>query len=124
MLKNCLLPIMGPMLISATLSGQASAHTHLKSAVPAPDSVIAASPPEVRIEFSENIETSMSAIEIVGANGPAGAAGKAFAEPGAPGTLIVKLAQPLPAGSYETRWRCVGKDSHVMRGSYHFEVRP
>jgi methionine-rich copper-binding protein CopC len=102
----------------------AFAHAHLKGASPAPDAVVSTAPQEVRIEFSENIEPSMSAIEIVGPGGAAAAAGKAFVEPSAPETLIVNFAQPLPAGAYEARWRCVGKDTHMMRGSYRFEVRP
>ncbi|WP_298355364.1 copper homeostasis periplasmic binding protein CopC [Rhodoblastus sp.] len=102
----------------------ASAHAHLQSANPAPDSIVATAPQEVWIAFSEAVEPSMSAIEIVGVQGPVAATGKAYVDQAAPAALIVKLAQPLPAGAYETRWRCVGKDSHAMRGSYHFEVRP
>ncbi len=102
----------------------ASAHAHLQRANPAPDSIIATAPQEVWIAFSEAVEPSMSAIEIVGAQGPIAAAGKAYVDQSAPATLVVKLSQPLPPGAYEARWRCVGPDSHAMRGSYHFEVRP
>lgn len=115
---------LGAVLSSALAVGEASAHAHLKSASPAPDAVISAAPQEVRIEFGEGVEPSMSAIELVGANGPVAGVSKAFVDQAAPATLVVKLSQPLPAGAYEARWRCVGKDSHVMRGSYHFEVRP
>lgn len=102
----------------------ASAHAHLKSANPAPDSIVTTAPKEVRIAFSEAVEPSLSAIEIVGAKGPIATAGKAYVDQAAPATLIVRLSPPLPPGAYEARWRCVGMDSHVMRGSYHFEVRP
>ena len=112
------------VLSFCAMVGSASAHPHLQSANPAPDSVVTTAPQEVRIAFSEAVEPSMSAVEIVGAQGPVAATGKAYADQTAPATLIVKLSQPLPPGAYEARWRCVGKDSHAMRGSYHFEVRP
>lgn len=115
---------LGAVLCSALAAGEAFAHAHLKTATPAPDSVVSTAPQEVRIEFGEAVEPSMSAIELVGANGPVVGLGKAYVDQSAPATLVAKLSQPLPAGSYEARWRCVGKDSHVMRGSYHFEVRP
>ncbi|WP_296710656.1 copper resistance protein CopC [Rhodoblastus sp.] len=41
--------------------GGAWAHAHLKNAILAPDSVVATAPQEVRIEFSEKVEMSMSA---------------------------------------------------------------
>ncbi|MCI4677361.1 copper homeostasis periplasmic binding protein CopC [Rhodoblastus acidophilus] len=115
---------LAPVLLYCALISGASAHAHLKSASPAPDSIVAAGPQEVRIAFSEAVEPSMSAIEIVGAKGPVATAGKAYVDQAAPATLVVKLSQPLPPGAYETRWRCVSNDTHVMRGSYHFEVRP
>ncbi len=102
----------------------ASAHAHLKSANPAPDSIITTSPQELWTAFSEAVEPSMSTIEIVGAQGPVATTGKAYVDRAAPATLVVRFSQPLPPGAYEARWRCVGMDSHVMRGSYHFEVRP
>jgi methionine-rich copper-binding protein CopC len=116
--------IIGLLLWNSALIGSAFAHAHLKSASPAPDSIVTVAPQEVRIEFGEGVEPSMSGIEIVGANGPVAVTGKATVEQTAPRILIVKLAQPLAAGSYEARWRCAGKDGHMMRGSYHFEVRP
>lgn len=114
----------GMVMLGAALPGEASAHAHLQSANPAPNAMVSTPPREVRISFSETIEPSLSAIQIVGAQGPVAAASKAFVDQGAPATLIVKLSQPLLPGAYEARWRCVGMDSHVMRGSYHFEVRP
>lgn len=123
MRKHRILTI-GMVMLGAALPGEASAHPHLQSANPAPDAIVSTPPQEVRVAFSEVIEPSLSAIQIVGATGPVATAGKAFVDQVAPETLVVKLSQPLPPGDYEARWRCVGMDSHVMRGSYHFEVRP
>jgi copper resistance protein C len=111
------------LLLCAMIEG-ASAHAHLKSASPAPNAVLRTAPQDVRITFSEAVEPSLSAIVIVSAQGPVATVGKAYVGQGAPGTLIVKLSQPLPTGAYQVRWRCVGEDTHVMRGSYRFEVRP
>ena len=113
-----------PVLSFLAMVESASAHAHLKSASPAPDSVVETAPQDVRIAFSEAIEPSLSGITIVGPKGQVATAGKAFVDRAAPATLVVKLSQPLPPGAYEARWRCVGMDSHVMRGSYHFQVRP
>lgn len=124
MKTNSKILIVGLLLWNSALIGGAFAHAHLKSASPAPDSIVTVPPQEVRIEFGEGVEPSMSGIEIVGASGPVAATGKAFVDQAVPATLIVKLVQPLVAGSYEARWRCAGKDGHMMRGSYHFEVRP
>jgi len=111
-------------ILGGSFPGQAWAHAHLKRAVPAPDSVVAAPPEEVRIEFDEKVEASMSTIQVIGPDGAVANNGKAAVDPSAPTTLVVKLARPLPPGGYEARWRAVGMDSHPMKGVFKFEVRP
>ena len=103
---------------------QALAHAHLKKAAPAPDSIVAASPEAIQIEFSEKVEPALSVIDIVGPSGPVAVSGKTTVDPSSPNTLIVRPAQPLPPGSYEARWRAVGADSHSVKGAFKFQVRP
>lgn len=36
----------------------------------------------------------------------------------------MKVAQPLQAGSYKVNWQAVSADTHKVKGSFIFEVRP
>ena len=38
--------------------------------------------------------------------------------------VIVKFAEPLQAGSYKVNWQAVSADTHKVKGSFVFEVRP
>jgi CopC domain len=48
----------------------------------------------------------------------------ATSDPADKATLIVKFAQPLQAGSRKVNWQAVSADTHKVKGSFTFQVRP
>jgi methionine-rich copper-binding protein CopC len=96
----------------------AFAHARLRSAVPAPGSMIDAAPTEVVLTFSERLEPRFSSIAVQDT------AGRRFddgpAQGGADGkTLAVKL-KPLEPGDYTVVWHATSVDTHRTEGSFAF----
>lgn len=104
----------------AALAGAraAQAHAHLRSAVPAPDSMLDTAPTEIAITFSEALEPKFSSIAVHGAGDARFDTGPAHAGADAK-TLVVKL-KPLPPGSYKVVWHATSVDTHKTEGSYGF----
>ncbi|WP_214629670.1 copper resistance protein CopC [Paenibacillus agaridevorans] len=38
-------------------------------------------------------------------------------------TLVAKLKEAVPNGTYSVRWRIVGKDGHPIEGGLKFDIR-
>jgi methionine-rich copper-binding protein CopC len=103
------------------LAGNAWAHAHPKSMVPAADATVAA-PAEVSMTFTEALEAAFSSIAVVDAAGHAVANGKAEVDSVAP--TVMHLALPaLAPGVYTVKWVAVARDGHRTSGSYSFTVK-
>ena len=107
---------MAGVLLGAT---NASAHAHLESAAPAPDSNVAA-PATVTLHFTEALEPRFSGFEIADAHGARVNAPSGVGQD--PATLVATPAAPLAAGAYTVTWHIVARDGHRMRGTYAFTV--
>jgi methionine-rich copper-binding protein CopC len=100
---------------------QALAHARLLEMTPRAQSVVAVSPPELRLNFSEGIEPRFSSVDVTTADGqkifvgPLAAQGK---------EVMVPLPKPLAAGVYRVNWHILSADGHKVQGSFTFEVRP
>jgi methionine-rich copper-binding protein CopC len=104
--------------------GAAKAHTHLKKSVPAAGANVATGPSEIRLQFDETVEPRFSKISVEAKGGKAVTSEPATSDPNDKMTLIVKFAQPLQAGSYMVNWQVVSADTHKVKGSFTFQVRP
>lgn len=104
--------------------GAAQAHAHLKKSVPPAGGTVATGPSEVRLQFNEAVEPSFSKISIELKGGKPVASEPPASDPADKTTLIAKLAQPLQAGSYKVNWQAVSADTHKVKGSFTFQVRP
>jgi len=104
--------------------GAVAAHTHLKSSLPAAGATLAEAPTEIRLHFHGPVEASLSRVSVETNTGEPVAAAAAATDPGDKGLLVVKLAQPLKAGVYTVTWRVIAADTHKMKGSFSFQVRP
>ncbi len=100
------------------------AHAHLKNAEPAKDAIIDKLPSKIVLTFSEDLELSMSKIEVrrkdnktlVSSGNPANSGQQK-------NIMEIELKAPLAEkGTYEVSWKAVGTDSHPMKGSYLFTV--
>jgi hypothetical protein len=105
------------------IAGQADAHAHLKSAVPAPDSVVKPAPTELDLTFTEGLILKFSNVTVTG---PRRAAVK-IGEPMLMDddmTLMVPFADALAAGHYKVEWRALSTDGHKSKGEFGFTVQP
>ena len=115
-------------LAATGLSATAQAHTKLVSATPAANST-AAKPTSLQLHFSGKLIPKLSHVDVfmVGVAGHAhapmkvGAVATSFPADGK--TIVVKLAQPLSAGTYRVDYQGVSSDTHKAQGSYSFNVK-
>jgi len=98
----------------------ASAHAELLAADPAPGAVLARSPPEIRLTFSEALRAGSTFVIF----------GEGFAQvPGfspeidseSPEQLVAAIPVLAP-GAYTLQWVAVTGDGHEVSGSYSFRV--
>jgi copper resistance protein C len=105
------------------MPGVALAHSHLKKSVPEAGATIAAGASEVRLQFNEVVEPQFSRITVE-FKGRLVVSNPVASDPGDKTTLIVKFAEPLQAGNYKVNWQAVSADTHKVKGSFTFQVRP
>jgi methionine-rich copper-binding protein CopC len=106
------------------LSGaSAAAHSLLLGATPAPDTVLTASPLQVRLRFNNRIERSLSRVRLVDERG-AVAAGLIDARDPGPADSVVARVPPLAPGAWRVEWQVFSTDGHVVSGTYGFRLAP
>jgi len=104
--------------------GAALAHSQLKMSVPAAGATVAPGPSELRLQFNEPVEARFCKVSVELKGGKAVPSSPPTSDATDKTTLIVKFAQPLPAGSYKINWLTVSADTHKVKGSFSFEVHP
>lgn len=102
------------------------AHAHMKSSEPKKDAVLEKLPSEVRITFSEELEPSMSKIEVKNEDAKEEVGERKLSDKSGGEVLVAKLKSTgnTGAGRYTVKWKAVSKDSHKMTGQFEFTVRP
>jgi methionine-rich copper-binding protein CopC len=101
----------------------ASAHAHLKTASPAPDSTVQAAPQAVSIDFTEGVEPKFSTIEVQDAAGRRVDKGPATTGPSDDKHFSVGL-KPLTPGIYKVIWHATAIDTHKTEGMFQFTIKP
>ena len=109
-------------LVLMSAAGTAQAHTHLKKSVPAAGATVATALTEIRLQFGQSIEANVSQVRVETNAGEPVAAGPAAADPNDKTALVLRLAAPLKAG--KVNWRVISADTHKVKGSFSFQVRP
>lgn len=102
------------------VAGPAAAHAELLAADPSPGAVLAASPAEVRLTFSEAMQAGSTFVIF----------GEGFAQvPGISPAIEAQAPEQLGAsiptlapGAYTVQWKAVTGDGHEVSGSYSFRV--
>jgi methionine-rich copper-binding protein CopC len=110
--------------VAFSVASAAVAHPQLKSAGPAPGSVVKTSPKALRIQFNEGIVLGFSGIEVTNAAGQKQPVGEPSLSATDKNQLIVPLTTELAPGKYTVAWHAVGDDTHKVDGKYSFEVKP
>ena len=104
--------------------GQASAHAHLKAAVPAMDGTVATAPTELDLDFSEGVNPKFSGVKVRGPGGVAVPLGEARLGPAGDKALVVPVSGSLSPGLYKVEWHALATDGHKTERSYSFTVKP
>jgi copper resistance protein C len=96
----------------------AEAHASLDRAEPRAGSTVETAPREITLWFTENLEPAFSTIDVRDAEGARVDQGKAEVNE----TIMRVGLKPLPPGTYKVHWRAVSADTHVIEGSFSFQV--
>lgn len=102
----------------------AIAHPVPKTASPAPNAVLSASPMEIRIGFNENFVVAFSGLDLRDASNRAVALGPSTVNPSDEKEIFARILDPLAPGTYTVMWHAVGDDTHRVKGHYSFQVKP
>lgn len=99
------------------------AHTLMDHAVPAAGSRVHGAPAEVKLWFSQALESAFSTLRVVDRNGRQVDKNDKRVDAGDPTLLRVSL-HPLAPGTYQVIWRVLSADGHVSTGDFTFDVAP
>lgn len=122
MVKNRI-AIVSLMLLHA---GHAFAHAHLKSSDPAQNAVLAQTPTQVTLKFSENLELSLCKLEVKdNASGDVVSSEKISDGGQGKSTMQVSL-KPLKKqkSNFTVTWKAVSTDTHRTQGTFKFTYAP
>jgi hypothetical protein len=111
-------------LVSAVVVASASsarAHAFLDHASPAVGSSVPASPANVTLWFTQDLEPAFSDVTVTNEAGQRVDLGNAQIPQGSPAELQIGL-KPLPPGTYLVSWHVVSVDTHPTEGTFTFEV--
>lgn len=114
------------LLILAALTGlvvkPVQAHAILVSSIPEANAMLASSPAQIELYFSEAVEGRLSKISVLDSSGKHMEAGDSRVDPSDPTHLVVSLS-PLTDGVYTVSWRVISAtDGHQTSGSFPFAV--
>ena len=98
----------------------ASAHAALESSTPSANSVIEASPPQLVLDFDEDIEAPLASIQLFDAQRQPVDLGDP--KVGDDDTSVTASLPTLDDGLYAVIWRVTSADGHVVDGAFSFQV--
>lgn len=107
------------LLVWACLPGNVSAHAYISQSTPLQDAELSSSPSEIRITFTEKIDTKLSTITLSNSSDGSKIAGKLSSD--GDFTLVYTIPK-LGNGIYKVVWQVLSLDTHVTDGSYRFAV--
>jgi methionine-rich copper-binding protein CopC len=109
------------LIVAMAISGTPAAWAHAVrvAADPAPDATVSSGPARVTATFNEQLQTTFSAMTVVGPDGNLWSDGS----PQVQGATVSVAVRPLgPAGSYTVNYRVTSADGHVVSGSWSFTL--
>ena len=101
----------------------AGAHAFLDHATPAVGSAVRASPAQVKLWFTQQLEPAFSTARVADRTGKQVDKGDSEVDRTDAAQLRVSLPQLAP-GTYRVTWRVLSVDSHVTEGDFTFDVVP
>jgi methionine-rich copper-binding protein CopC len=119
-IKNLL--VAGAVALAFGAASAAHAHARLEASEPKADTLLDASPKQIRLQFNEILEPAFSKITLVGANNSVIAL-SGLALDKANRKILTATVPPLQPGQYRMRWIAAGHDGHVTKGELSFRVK-
>lgn len=101
----------------------AGAHAFLDRATPAVGSAVRASPAQVKLWFTQELEPAFSTARVADRSGKQVDKGDPQVDRTDGTQLRVSLPQLAP-GTYRVTWRVLSVDTHVTEGDFTFDVAP
>jgi copper resistance protein C len=113
-----------PLIVIALLALPSIAHAHafLDHADPKVGAIIATSPTEIKIWFTEEIEPAFSTIEVRDAAGNQLDKKDTHLD-ASDKTLLIVSVPNLPDGKFTVTWSVVATDTHHTQGSFTFTIK-
>ena len=111
-------------LASLTAPHRAAAHAFIDHTDPVVGSTVKQAPAEVRISYTQGLETAFSRVQVFDAAGREVDKKDVHLDSKNNHLLIVSLPPGLGAGKYKVVWRVVSVDTHPTEGSFAFVVAP
>lgn len=109
-------------LLSLVLGGLVAAHANLVTSSPGSGEVLAESPTEVRLVFSEPVDPAYAGFDLLDADGNPIAAGVGSVDP-TDAHVLVSAIPHLEDGLYTINWHALSaSDGHVTQGVVSFGV--
>jgi methionine-rich copper-binding protein CopC len=105
-------------------AAQAEAHARLVRATPRVGATVKVAPGELRLQFSESIETSLSSIGLSGPDKRPLSLGRLALDPKDHRVVVVPIPTPLMPGAYRVEWRMMSTDAHRTEGDFVFKFAP
>ena len=122
MKRTRLLLITAVLLLCIGSAVPVSAHALLLSSNPAPNAILATSPAQVELFFSEPVAQGLSSLKVLYSNGQSADSGDMRVDPANPERMTVSLPA-LENGVYTVSWTAVSaSDGHQTEGSFSFGV--
>ena len=118
-------PLAAIAIVGLSVSAPAYAHPKLVSSAPAANASVSA-PSRITLTFSEGLMPRLSGAEIVMTGMPnhrMAVTGFKTSVEGDNKTLVLTLARPLSAGTYQVAWHVVSTDTHRIQGNLAFTVK-
>ena len=112
--------LLAAMTVIAILTAQpAFAHATRVSGEPPDNAVLTTAPGAVSATFNESLQTTFSAMTVVGPDGNVWSSGG----PAVQGAVVSIALRPLgPTGTYTVNYRVTSADGHVVSGSWSFRL--
>ena len=107
-------------LVSMSMIGGASDHAKMEASVPGDGETIAAGLSQIELRFGNKLRLTLVRVWCKTSDG-----NDQITVTGIPKTFTTQakvFVTPLEAGDYNVIWTGVGKDGHVMEGSFSFKV--
>ena len=121
-MRRFLLPLAGATALALLMVGGVRAHANLVRSVPEAGAVLRQPPPEILLEFTEDLDPSVSRVELRNAGGAVVIPGPGRIDPGEPRILRLEI-DALPDGTYSAIWRARSAvDGHTTNSSLGFSV--